>query len=262
MIDREIDVDINVDSFGGRQLWHVSCMLRNKQSRAVCSGHHGRASHQHLWTPWHHWWCHSGDPVFWSLTPNSAIPASSIWTPALLIWPPAPSPGGHMGSPVLGYGFPKTCVQMLMCSVRVSWPGWAFVSVLVPTHPGPSHPHLLDCFVLSFLHPFPRLLFPSFSSPSPPHFSLSSLLSPLNTLYPSFGQNFRVRSLGPTCCFPWVGNLVLAVWSPSVWSDPLESQNPESQHLAVVLVFAGLIGQLVVLIFTTDFHSLPIGCTN
>lgn len=88
------------------------------------------------------------------------------------------------------------------------------------------------------LFSLPFILSPGYSSPcSPPptpppaSFSLSSLLSPLNILYPSFGQNFRIRSLGPTCCFPWVRNLVLAVWSPGVWSDPLESQNPESQHL-------------------------------
>lgn len=94
----------------------------------------------------------------------------------------------------------------------------------------PSPGLLCSLFLSSFPQaPLPLVLPPP--TPPPASFSLSSLLSPLNILYPSFGQNFRIRSLGPTCCFPWVRNLVLAVWSPGVWSDPLESQNPESQHL-------------------------------
>lgn len=127
----------------------------------------------------------------------------------------------------------------------------------------PGHPIPVSWVVLSSL---PFILSPG--SLFPPIFPIFPLLVFCPFLLPSLPLTYctlvlakisRSDPLALLGCFLWAGSLGLGCPVPSclVWSPG------DSEHCtAPLLVFAGLTGQLVVLIFTTCFHILSIGCTN
>lgn len=194
----------------------------------------------------------------------------SLWWPSLLIPDPqlcyssfqhldsCPADRGQPrkapGVSVLGCGFPRTRVQT---SHVLHLHQLATCQILVLTQPWPSHPCLLACFILSSFLPFPRLLIPSYLAPlsSSCPFSLSCLLSPLNILHPSFGQNFKVSSLALLCFFFGWFHLVLAPESPYVWSDPRwRVRTQHSTCTGLYWAYWSISGP----IFTTHCHILSI----
>lgn len=244
-------------------LWHIIIISRravvNGVCRACCILNSRRvtwkegdecAFHQFLWILWCHWWaCHS---VFWSRIPDSAVLASSIWTPALYVWPPALRPWERVASLLPGCWVPGTGGQMFMTSPHAGWPGWAFSG-----HPELAcmcRAHHLPGRLCPLSHAHPTCLPPS---SSPVFCLLCSPFSLVHVLHRGFGQNFRVKFWCPACSLSW-----LTTWSWAVWSTRVCTWRVWTQDMAL-LRFTG--SHWVYWSFSSphsDFRIQPIGCIN